>query len=95
MWCRCKKCNGLIDFAKTRGAKLSERKCKCGGSYESLSESLVYGRNPYEPGKTRVFDFGPKKGTEYYMTLKNSKGEQFYFDKVTDRVILIPVKQSA
>lgn len=85
MWTRCTNCNKAFDFRNKRGAKLSNCKCQCGGSFEMLSHfrGEIKGPHPTNPDYTFTRD-----GEEYHYGLVNKAGELFVLD--IQKRILIP-----
>lgn len=41
MKARCQNCNNHLDFRTQRGNRLSDYKCKCGGTFERLNNHLL------------------------------------------------------
>lgn len=72
---RCVQCSKRIAFRNQRGAKLSERRCDCGGRLEIVGGNVtIYEENPFEPEKTHEWN-----GRRFYFTEKNRKGDLFYY----------------
>lgn len=84
MWVRCIKCNNAEDFAKTRGAKLSDRRCtKCSGKLETLRLVAQYSESPN--GFSMYENF---RGHRYFWRYYNTYGN-YEFDK--ERRVFIPI----
>ena len=74
MVARCIKCNRRTDYRPTRGFKLIEHFCKCGGSLERIGgNKMCYGENPVWPEKTHEDEDGRK----FFSVESNSRGDLF------------------
>lgn len=86
---RCIKCSSHIDFRNTRGAKLRDRRCSCGGQYELLGHihledhyidksELPEGMNTLDfteipNGFIKVYPSRNSKGVKYILHRQNRK----------------------
>lgn len=88
---RCIDCNKSNHYRNTRGSKLSDRRCECGGKLEAIGGChTLAGEHPLQPQtmtyKSEWFE-GP-----YFNADVNRKGEYFvyndgYWHKVENPVI--------
>lgn len=76
MTARCVECSNMKSFANTRGAKLSERRCNCGGKLEiTYSAEILDMEHPLDPSKTRSW-----KGQKYFGVVWSKTG-LFLYDR--------------
>ena len=73
---RCKRCSKAEKFSNKRGSKISNRICKCGGSFEKLGGMYkVLGEHPFDKEKTHCSESGSK----YFYADKNSNDVLFVY----------------
>lgn len=76
MTARCIDCNKSHRFRNQRGAKLSERRCDCGGKLEIIGGSIsLLGEHPFDE-KCTYEDTWTNQGKFFYAD-RNRKGEYF------------------
>ena len=84
---RCISCSGRIDFKAYKGARLKDRKCSCGGSYEMISYvKSINEQSPLGIESTNVYG----EGDMWYGVYKNRKGILFIRDKPNKRFVELP-----
>lgn len=69
MQARCTKCSAAFDFRNMRGAKLSDFRCKCGGTYERMTfdgyvflETVGHGKPSYRNSRRDVYTLDATTG---------------------------------
>lgn len=78
MTARCKTCNKANNFRNQRGAKLSDRRCDCGGTLEIMGGSpSLAGKHPFRAELT--YPANDWFSTEYFYAEKNRSGQFFVF----------------
>lgn len=87
MWIRCTSCSSLSNFSNTRGSKISNCKCKCGGGFEKLTIVDVDGEHPTNPEFTFTHVGGPKDGQKYHSAGKNKNSDLFDLDRAKRKAI--------
>lgn len=87
MTARCVKCSRMHHFANTRGAKLSERECDCGGKLEIIYSATVYDiDDPLNIAETAYNEYKGRK----YVHARWSKSGLFVYDRINK--IYVPLK---
>lgn len=88
---RCIKCSNAFMIKFTRGSKLNEYTCSCGGKFEPLQYSAVYSTSPLfdilkqhrEPQQTRF------KGILYFSIFYAANTGVFILDSHSQKYIKI------
>lgn len=83
MTARCTTCSNYYRFRSSRGAKLSERRCECGGKYEIMSMNVSPVKLPLNEIPDGV-DTGPDG---YVYPRKNRAGQLFLYHRATGKYI--------
>lgn len=86
MICRCLTCNTSTNISLQRGVQIKDYRCYCGGILKKAMVTYLDGEHPADPSKTRIGEYGPRKGLPYFQAYK-SDGKLFY--KVADKFIEI------
>lgn len=80
MTARCTSCGASYFFRATRGAKLADRKCSCGGKYEILSSAKpVQLDGQVLPDGGKAYDHY-ENGKPFVYPMKNRAGQLFLHD---------------
>jgi len=82
MTARCTECGRYHNFSNSRGAKLSERSCPCGGKLEILSHTNIMSTETWIDGVTKYL-MKNKKG-DLFMPLYTN-GRLSHFNKTTPK----------
>ncbi len=76
MTARCTSCSKCIRFRNTRGARLSDQRCSCGGNLEIVGgDHTIAGPHPTDSDLTHV---SKSYVSPYYYAYANRKKEYFY-----------------
>lgn len=86
MEARCKDCSSRIIFRATRGGKLSNYKCKCGGQYERMNSVNIEGNSPNDDISPTIKLYATW-GTASYNAYENRSGVLFLLDHANNKFI--------